>query len=246
MGQCGLWPQEGSREIRTDVEVYNARFTLVIKERCTVWWGKKENTGRRLLWIMQNGGWAQGHSEPATLFLITVQDTSVVKINDSSNEKDPGIHLGTHFQDGQQVDAGCWLGAWLRARAFGFSPHGPLSVAWASSQHGSWVPGWASQRGQGEWHHFSWPSLKSHTCHFYHILRVKAVTKAHPLSRGQDIDATSWWGVASFWKSIWNGKYSYIHFKKYIINRKVDKADPRNSHKVLSVSHFHMQSISMS
>lgn len=32
MGQCGLWPQEGSREIRTEVEVHNARFTLVIKE----------------------------------------------------------------------------------------------------------------------------------------------------------------------------------------------------------------------
>lgn len=81
------------------------------QRRCTVWWGKKEKTGRRLVWIMQNGGWAQGHLEPATLFLITVQDTSVVKMNDSSNEKDPGIHLGTHFQDGSFTwpASWCWL-----------------------------------------------------------------------------------------------------------------------------------------
>lgn len=32
MGQCGLWPQEGSRGVRTDVELHKAKFTLVIKD----------------------------------------------------------------------------------------------------------------------------------------------------------------------------------------------------------------------
>ena len=32
MGQCGLWPQEGSRGVRTDVELHKTGFTLVTKD----------------------------------------------------------------------------------------------------------------------------------------------------------------------------------------------------------------------
>ena len=32
MVQCGLWPQEGSRGVRTDVELHKTGFTLVTKD----------------------------------------------------------------------------------------------------------------------------------------------------------------------------------------------------------------------
>lgn len=54
MRQCGLWPQEGSRGIRTDVEAHS-QISLVVKDD-VLSDEEKTKAGRSLQRVIQNGG----------------------------------------------------------------------------------------------------------------------------------------------------------------------------------------------
>lgn len=92
----------------------------------------------------------------------------------------------------------------------------PLYVAWASSQHGDWLPrvGITRQSGRGSIAIYD-PAGKSCNMTSTPSSFCWGSHKVLPQFKGKGIDFTSWREVARSWKSVWGQKYCCGHLWKW-------------------------------
>lgn len=203
MGQCGLWPQEGSRGVRTDVELYKARFTLVIKDVLS----DAEKSNRKKTSVNHAKWKLSSESLRPCYFVLANSSRYKYSQNNPRQSEEFGNSSWnmlsrwlTHMAS--ELDAGSWLSQ-LRTSAFGFFPPPDLYVVWAADEYQVSIP----ERICKWWLLFSWSSLKV-TCVTSTSLIVKAVTQVHPVFRTQMPPPDGEWQVLD---EKHTGKYSYIH-----------------------------------
>lgn len=78
-----------------------------------------------------------------------------------------------------------------------------LRVAWASSQHGGWVPRERVRQKLDSGLGSSIAPYLSYSvgCNSHSLFRFK----------GREIDFSAWWSTVKFWKSVWDWKYYCGH-----------------------------------